>query len=214
MSGPKDIMDDTNFERLGFQIIWTELVIGLYSKFYKAKKDGKELIVKLITLESKCKLIYRPNLLNQCLKILLFIGGDESEAKSPHFVRVYEIFGLQNRICIFVEMFSKLLIYTTIKTRDTNTELDAKKRAKQMVEAIYTLQLCGIAHRNIRIQNVIFDKYMNIEIVDFGFAMRSMRSIRKLQERQTKIAEEMGKLAKVSGPKDIMDDTNFERLGF
>ncbi len=50
VSGPKDIMDDTNFERLGFQIIRTEFVIGLYSKFYKAKKkDGKELIVKLIT---------------------------------------------------------------------------------------------------------------------------------------------------------------------
>jgi serine/threonine protein kinase len=95
---------------------------------------------------------------------LLFIGGDGSEAKSPHFVRVYEIFGLQNRIYIFVEICSKLLIYTTIKTRDTIT-LNAKKRAKQMVEAIYTLQLCGIAQRNIRIQNVIFDKDMNIKIV-------------------------------------------------
>ncbi len=116
-------------------------MIGLYSKFYKAKKRWQRTDRQIDYLESKCPLIYRANLLNQCLKILLFIGGDGSEAKSPHFVRVYEIFGLQNRIYIFVEICSKLLIYTTIKTRDTNTELDAKKRAKQMVEAIYTLQL-------------------------------------------------------------------------
>ncbi len=84
----------------------SELNYGLYSKFYRAKKDGKEVIVKLITLDSKCPLIYKENL-NQVLKILRFIGGDESEAKSPHFVSVYEIFGLQNKIYIFLEMCRK-----------------------------------------------------------------------------------------------------------
>jgi serine/threonine protein kinase len=104
VSGPKGIVDDTNFERLGFQIITTEFATGLF------------------------------------------------------------------RIYIFVEMCSKLSIYTTIKTRDTITELDAKKWAKQIAEAINTLQLCDIAHRNIRTENIIFDKDINIKIVGFGFA--------------------------------------------
>ncbi len=34
-----------------------------------------------------------------------------------------------------------------------------------MAKAINTLQLCGIAHRNIRTENVIFDKDINIKIV-------------------------------------------------
>ncbi len=37
---------------------------------------------------------------------------------------------------------------------------------------------------------------------------------KELQQRQTKRAEQMVKLAKVSGPQDIVDETNFERLGF
>jgi hypothetical protein len=102
VSGPQDIVDETNFDRLGFQIMRIEFETGLYSKFYKAKKDGKEVIVKLIALDSKCPPIYKENL-NQGLKILRFIGGDGSETKSPHFVPVYEIFGLQNKIYIFLK---------------------------------------------------------------------------------------------------------------
>ncbi len=64
VNGPKDIVDETNFKRLGFQIIRTEFATGLYGKFYKAKKDGKELVIKLITLDSKYPLIYKENLLN------------------------------------------------------------------------------------------------------------------------------------------------------
>jgi serine/threonine protein kinase len=75
-------------------------------------------------------------------------------------------------------MCSKLSIYTRIKTSDTTTELDTKVWAKQIAEAINTLQLCGIAHRNIRTENGIFDKDTNINATIF-WDQENQRVIKK-----------------------------------
>ncbi len=176
VNGPKDIVDETNFKRLGFQIIRTEFATGLYGKFYKAKKRWQRTghQIDYFGLEVSAHLQRKPSELRH----EDIIGGDGSEAKSPHCVRVYEMFRLQNRIYISLEMCSKLSIYTRIKTSDTTTELDTKVWAKQIAEAINTLQLCGIAHRNIRTENGIFDKDTNINATIF-WDQENQRVIKK-----------------------------------
>ena len=42
--------------------------------------------------------------------------------------------------------------------------------AKQMLEALYYIHSKGIAHRDLKCENMILDENYNIKIIDFGFA--------------------------------------------
>lgn len=43
---------------------------------------------------------------------------------------------------------------------------------KQIVQAIFYLHKEGIAHRDVKTQNILIDKAYNIKLADFGFSCR------------------------------------------
>ena len=173
--GAKTITDEIQFERAGYEIKRNELVAsGYFAKLYKAskKKEETEMCVKLIILDRIPK-DYSENLTKNSLKILRFVG-QSGEKKTPiciHFPKVFDIFMTSGKVFIYLEQFQTLSLQTRLRTKDTITEYDAKKWGKQLAEAVDCLQLAGIAHRNIRPENVIFDKKYDIKLVGFGYAV-------------------------------------------
>lgn len=52
------------------------------------------------------------------------------------------------------------------------SEKNATKVFKQILSAIKYLKSQRIFHRDIKCENILFDKNMNAKLVDFGFATK------------------------------------------
>jgi serine/threonine protein kinase len=49
------------------------------------------------------------------------------------------------------------------------TETESKFITKQIIATLFYLHSQGLAHRDIKLENIIVDAEMNIKIIDFGF---------------------------------------------
>lgn len=52
-------------------------------------------------------------------------------------------------------------------------EKEAAKIFNQILSALVYLKKMGVSHRDVKPQNIIFDKEWNAKLVDFGFSCKS-----------------------------------------
>jgi serine/threonine protein kinase len=55
----------------------------------------------------------------------------------------------------------------------------ARHYFKQIIQALHHLHKEGIAHRDVKTENIIIDKGYNIKLADFGFSCRYLGTNKK-----------------------------------
>ena len=63
------------------------------------------------------------------------------------------------------------MLFDVVKKSGGLGENKAKYIMKQIFSVLSKLHEEGIAHRDIKLENVMVDEKMNIKIIDFGFAV-------------------------------------------
>ena len=88
----------------------------------------------------------------------------------PNIIKTYEIFEESGKIYIVMEYCSKGDLFDYLKDHKKLSEEEARKFYKQLIEALEYLTQRQIVHRDVKPENLLFDKHMNLKLADFGLA--------------------------------------------
>ena len=89
-----------------------------------------------------------------------------------NIARIYEYQESQEKMYIFMEFCLNGELFNFINSKGPLSEKFAAKIFKQILSALKYLKSQRIFHRDIKCENILFDKNWNAKLVDFGFATK------------------------------------------
>ena len=97
--------------------------------------------------------------------------------RHPHIVRLYEVFESPKRIHLCMEHVSHGTLHRHLTHHKRLPEQEVRRLVRQLVGALSYLHARSIAHRDIKLENVL-DERCNVRLIDFGFAILSRGKLR------------------------------------
>lgn len=99
----------------------------------------------------------------------------------PNVIRLLETLESPKRIHIVMEYAGGGNLCKYVKARKRLGEADARGIFVQLLMSVEYLHNCGIIHRDIKLENVLFDENRNMKLVDFGFSVGCRDPTKKLK---------------------------------
>lgn len=128
-------------------------------KLAKDMRNGQKCAVKIMQ-KSKLTRTGAQNLLNE-LKALRMLH-------SPHIVGLLDIVEEKNVIYVFMEYLPNGTLYNFISKRGRISEDEARLLTQQMLAALEECHLHNVFHRDLKLENMLFDASNNLKLIDFG----------------------------------------------
>ncbi|GIY64069.1 HIV Tat-specific factor 1 homolog [Caerostris extrusa] len=91
-----------------------------------------------------------------------------------HIVQVERMFQIQDRIYIFMELAPGGSVIEYVQRYGAVDEDMARNWCKRMCQALRYCHKKGVAHRDLKCDNLLLDKDLQVKIGDFGFCCRSV----------------------------------------
>lgn len=176
LSSKKTYITNTDIEalqKMGYKIggkigIGTYATV-VYSQFTDKFDKTQNLAVKIID-KNKVNTEILDKFLKRELDIL-------TKLKHPNIIQIHSILQRDSNIFIFMRYAENGDLLDFIKNRGPLTEDLAKIWFNQLLKGIQYLHTFEIAHRDLKCENILITKKMNIRIADFGFARYCNSSI-------------------------------------
>ncbi|XP_065366663.1 uncharacterized protein Sik3 isoform X2 [Calliphora vicina] len=89
-----------------------------------------------------------------------------------HITRLYEVMQSETMIYLVTEYASNGEIFDHLVENGRMKEPEAARVFTQLVSAVDYCHSKGVVHRDLKAENVLLDKDMNIKLADFGFSNR------------------------------------------
>ncbi|XP_067303450.1 NUAK family SNF1-like kinase 1 isoform X2 [Pseudorasbora parva] len=93
----------------------------------------------------------------------------------PNIIRLYEVFESRERIVMVMEYASGGELYEYIQEKQRLSEDEARHFFKQITSAVHYCHKNGVVHRDLKLENILLDKDLNVKLADFGLSNRYMR---------------------------------------
>ncbi|XP_022222395.2 serine/threonine-protein kinase SIK3 isoform X3 [Drosophila obscura] len=90
--------------------------------------------------------------------------------RHPHITRLYEVMESQSMIYLVTEYAPNGEIFDHLVANGRMKEPEAARVFMQLISAVHYCHLRGVVHRDLKAENVLLDKDMNIKLADFGFS--------------------------------------------
>ncbi|XP_043287744.1 MAP/microtubule affinity-regulating kinase 4-like isoform X2 [Venturia canescens] len=94
------------------------------------------------------------------------------QLEHPHIIKLYQVMETKNMIYMVCEYANKGEIFDYIARFGRMGESRAKSTFAQILSAVEYCHATGIAHRDLKAENLLLDSQMNVKIADFGFSNR------------------------------------------
>jgi len=102
----------------------------------------------------------------------------------PNIIKMYDLIETPRQICIVTDYVNGISMNHFVKTQCSNRmmkEQVCRRFFKQIVDAVEYLHRNNIAHRDIKLDNILIeDKTNMIKIIDFGFTAFTVDNVGKL----------------------------------
>ncbi|KAK7131954.1 hypothetical protein R3I93_018497 [Phoxinus phoxinus] len=96
----------------------------------------------------------------------------------PNIIRLYEVFESGERIVMVMEYASGGELYEYIQEKQRLSEDEARHFFGQITSAVHYCHKNGVVHRDLKLENVLLDKDLNVKLADFGLSNRYTRGRR------------------------------------
>lgn len=135
------------------------------------KSEGKNYAAKIY---DKAKLVDEHRRSSVCREVLLM-----QKLKHRFAVTFSEAFETDHHVYLIMEYVQGRSLHDYLKRQrasaktefdQTLAEAEAKRLTKQLLQCLEWLHGEGIAHRDIKLENILLDHDNNVKIIDFGFS--------------------------------------------
>ena len=92
--------------------------------------------------------------------------------KHKHIVQLYEVLQTSQHIFIIMEYCEGKDLLDYILTKSKLSEEESLKYFQQLINALFYLHSQNIAHRDIKIDNMLLDRNRDLKLVDFGLSTK------------------------------------------
>ena len=162
----KDI-EISNIKQIGNYKISHEIGSGAFGKVVLGKHfpTGEKVAIKIL---DKIILNQTPDdlkLVKQEIEILKIV-------KHKNIVQLYEILETPRYIFIVMEFCEGGDIMSYILAKGSLSESESLKYFHQLINALYYLHCQNIAHRDIKIDNLLLDSNNDLKLIDFGLSTK------------------------------------------
>ncbi|XP_056305762.1 NUAK family SNF1-like kinase 1 [Danio aesculapii] len=151
-----------------FEVLET-LGRGTYGKVKRAveRQYGKTVAIKSIRKERLRNDLDRAHIQRE-IEIT-------SSLVHPNIIRLYEVFESRERIVMVMEYASGGELYEHIQDKQRLSEDEARHFFRQITSAVHYCHQNGVVHRDLKLENILLDKDLNVKLADFGLSNRYMR---------------------------------------
>jgi serine/threonine protein kinase len=130
----------------------------------------------------------------------LMVEGGKDFDYGDDGVIVYDGQTFTNQVYIVMEYVEGPLLFDLCKQLGNVGEDFGRYFAKQMIEQLEYMYSNGIVHRDIKLENILMDKDMNLKLADFGFATnKHVEELTSFRGTQSYMAPEIRKQEKYNG---------------
>ncbi|XP_045108628.1 serine/threonine-protein kinase SIK3-like isoform X5 [Portunus trituberculatus] len=166
MEGSEQQAGSCNAERL--------VRVGYY-EFEKTIGKGNFAVVKLAThkiTQSKVaiKIIDKSKIDADNLRKILREIEILKKLRHPYIIRLYEVMETERMIYLVTEYASCGELFDYVAMHGKMREREARTKFMQIVAALRYCHKQGIVHRDLKAENLLLDKDLNIKLADFGFS--------------------------------------------
>ena len=164
---PEIEIDTSLIKQIGNYKLGEEIGSGAFGKVILGLHiiTGEKVAIKIL---DKLILSQTPEdyeLVRQELNILKIV-------KHKYIVQLYEILETPQHIFIIMEYCEGQDIMDYILTRNRLSEDESLKYFQQLINALYYLHSQNITHRDIKIDNLLLDKNLDLKLIDFGLSTK------------------------------------------
>ncbi|CAJ1085057.1 NUAK family SNF1-like kinase 1 [Xyrichtys novacula] len=93
-----------------------------------------------------------------------------SSLRHPNIIRFHEVFESRDKIVIVMEYARRGELYDYIQERRRLPETEARGIFRQITSAVHYCHKNGIAHRDLKLENILLDQDLNVKLADFGLS--------------------------------------------
>ncbi|KAG4911031.1 CBL-interacting serine/threonine-protein kinase 4 [Glycine soja] len=138
---------------------------GSFAKVYQGRSlvDGAAVAVKIIDKSKTVDAGMEPRIIRE-------IDAMRRLHHHPNILKIHEVLATKTKIHLVVELAAGGELFAKISRRGKLPESTARRYFQQLVSALRFCHRNGVAHRDLKPQNLLLDGDGNLKVSDFGLS--------------------------------------------